>query len=694
MTYQQIGYFAFGINIQHIITFLIWCLTYLASIGYCVLVGDLIKPIVCYIGSLSDGECSSEWLRRVVIAGGILCVAPFCYMRQIKALKYTSIMSIASVIMLAVIIAAKSASNFGKEHIIYFLNDQGYKEEYRMSSDVRLWPDSMEDVIYVFPVFGLSFMCHFNIPQVHSELTRPTRKRMRTVLVAVCLACYVLYSVVAFFGYFYSFQYTCGNVLLNYNQNDPVVTLARLCLGFVILFTFPLLILPARGSMHNLLNLVYKHKSMNLEDNDFALDSEHSDSRSELSMYDGPPTATKPDSFVAFIQQDQAVPDEQDEDILQQSLLGAPATEINANAKGAINGHALLDADKNAKNSEPIKVIQTVKIATKTNKELEENPTEVANEDDTENDTEHGTKNASNKKSAAKHLQIMKTRNKSHSSNSRRKSSSNASISSSSSHDIDSPPRVPLTYNTFNTNPTAVPNNNISNNSATNKLLTKKPKMYLKASKQEKDESGLMSKSASALLGFLKSKSPTKEHDEREHSVSSKGTESVSRSRLKKGFMTRSFSNIDSPLRGPQDALGVINNQRDAMSLKDKEFVAKFKNLESAKNFTPTNLWLIMETTLMIGLSLLVSFLTESVMVVWGIAGSTVTFIIAFTLPGMFYVKIRRHKGWTLRNVASVLISVISTFAIVLCTWQALARLDVKPCPNQPPLSVYLRSNS
>ena len=50
MTYQQIGYFAFGAKIQHIITFMIWCLTYLASIAYCVLVGDLIKPIICYLG--------------------------------------------------------------------------------------------------------------------------------------------------------------------------------------------------------------------------------------------------------------------------------------------------------------------------------------------------------------------------------------------------------------------------------------------------------------------------------------------------------------------------------------------------------------------------------------------------------------------------------------------------------------------
>merc|ERR1711933_156790 len=80
--------------------------------------------------------------------------------------------------------------------------------------------------------------------------------RMRNVLIAVVVSCFLLYSTISFFGYFYAFRYTCGNILLNYRQDDPVVTFGRMCLGFVILFTFPLLILPARTSLHNILNQV------------------------------------------------------------------------------------------------------------------------------------------------------------------------------------------------------------------------------------------------------------------------------------------------------------------------------------------------------------------------------------------------------------------------------------------------------
>ena len=53
MTYQQIGFFAFGPKTQHLISLLILCLTFMVSIAYCVLVGDLMKPIICYFGTLS-----------------------------------------------------------------------------------------------------------------------------------------------------------------------------------------------------------------------------------------------------------------------------------------------------------------------------------------------------------------------------------------------------------------------------------------------------------------------------------------------------------------------------------------------------------------------------------------------------------------------------------------------------------------
>ena len=261
----RLGGIAFGHSMNVLIQASIWLLTWIASVAYCVLVGDLIKPTVCYIGNIDDNTCSNLWLRRVVITICILLVSPFCYMTQVTALKYTSIVSILSVTVLSGIITSYTIKHLLEDHTIYFIDADGNSQDYIMSTHIDLLPQDWKDVVYVFPIFGLSYLCHFNIPQVHAELTRPTRKRIRKVITAVVLLTTLLYCIVSIFGYFYAFEYTCGNILLNYDQNDPVVTIGRLCLGLVLLFTFPLLILPARASLHNLLNSFCHCKGMNMD---------------------------------------------------------------------------------------------------------------------------------------------------------------------------------------------------------------------------------------------------------------------------------------------------------------------------------------------------------------------------------------------------------------------------------------------
>ena len=149
-------------------------------------------------------------------------------------------------------------------------------------------------------------------------------------------------------------------------------------------------------------------------------------------------------------------------------------------------------------------------------------------------------------------------------------------------------------------------------------------------------------------------------------------------------FTSRSFSRLDSPLRTKKDALGIINEPNDIQLLREREFVQPFKDLGASIHHQPSTLFLILETTFMIASCLLVSFMTESVMVLWGFMGSTVGFLIAFTLPGFFYLKLRAHKGCTKRNGGALCIAVSSCFAMVLCTWQSVKRLNADSCPRPP----------
>eukprot|EP01084_Bolivina_argentea_P106189 190092_1 len=485
MTYQQIGYFAFGKKVSLFVTVLILFNCYIASIAYCVLIGDLIKPVICYIFSINQ----TESLRRIIITISILCVSPFCFMREIRGLKYTSIISMTSVTILTIIITIHTIQHFNIAHNIYYIDNNGHSQSFLINSisqNMNLWPDKWADVIYVFPVFGISYCCHFNIPQVHSELIRPSRTRIRNVLLYVVISCFILYSIISFFGYFYALKYCCGNILLNYNQNDPIVTFGRLCLGLVLLFTYPLLILPERKSFHNLINafsvisnsLTIK-KIINLQQQNHNLPS--------------PPSPASPD-----IQQNNS------------SLLYDP------------------------------------------------------------------------------------------------------------------------------------PQNNINGDKNINECVGESENVIDK-NNYEKDVM-----------------------------------------ELGDNFISHSISLTNSSLRVPADALGVINEPNDLLLLQEKEFMSPFKHLQSSKSYKPSKLCLIIETTVFITTSVIISFLTESVMVIWGLLGSTAAFLIAFIMPGIFYLKIRHKKGKTWRNILSFGIIILFSCAMVLCTWQAIKRLNAKPCPIQP----------
>jgi hypothetical protein len=115
-----------------------------------------------------------------------------------------------------------------------------------------------------------------------------------------------------------------------------------------------------------------------------------------------------------------------------------------------------------------------------------------------------------------------------------------------------------------------------------------------------------------------------------------------------------------------------------------EKFAASNAILKKAIDYEPSTVFLIIETSLLILFPIAVSWVTSSVMVVWSILGSTVTFLIAFTFPGAFFVKIRRHKGCNIRNSCAFLLALSSFLVMWLCVWQAFSRLDVAPCTNIP----------
>eukprot|EP00913_Durusdinium_trenchii_P027657 g25938.t1 len=76
---------------------------------------------------------------------------------------------------------------------------------------------------------------------------------MRRVILVTLTLTSMIYLFVSICGYVYTGCYTCGNVLLNFSQDDSLITVARTALSLVLMLNFPLICQPCRNALFRLL---------------------------------------------------------------------------------------------------------------------------------------------------------------------------------------------------------------------------------------------------------------------------------------------------------------------------------------------------------------------------------------------------------------------------------------------------------
>ena len=82
--------------------------------------------------------------------------------------------------------------------------------------------------------------------------------------------------------------------------------------------------------------------------------------------------------------------------------------------------------------------------------------------------------------------------------------------------------------------------------------------------------------------------------------------------------------------------------------------------------------WHCFSTLLIVGFCYFAAISVPGVGFVWSLCGSSMAIMIAFIVPTACYLKIREHKNVNPRSVAAIVLLIISCFAAVLCTYQAL----------------------
>lgn len=253
-TFELVGHAAFGEPGRKVTLTIVFVICWLTMIAYFVLIGDLLQPTAELVAPALTKFGSHEGVRRLVLGISALVLSPMCFKSNLAALRFMCFASVGSVLLVSLIVTLRASENLGVGHDVEVkLVDGSYRSIF-IPSHFRWWPADWWQALYVFPMFGVSFLCHFNALPTHHELQRPTQFRMRRVVVLTITFASILYLCVGVFGYLYAGRCTCGNILLNFSVSDKLVAVGRAALGLVLMLNFPLICQPCRNALFRVLS--------------------------------------------------------------------------------------------------------------------------------------------------------------------------------------------------------------------------------------------------------------------------------------------------------------------------------------------------------------------------------------------------------------------------------------------------------
>jgi len=252
-TFELVGHAAFGELSRKGTVGTVFVICWLSMVAYFVLLGDLLVPTAELAFPSLKNIGSAETERRLVVCVFTLLLSPMCFKGNLAALRFMCFASVGSVVLVCLMVLLRAAQNFGVSHLVQVMLEDKSTMEVMIAARYLWWPKDWLQALYVFPMFGVSFLCHFNALPTHQELQRPTQSRIRRVLFLTVCFTSLLYLLVSLFGYLYAGSCTCGNIMLNFRRGDALLSIGSSALGVVLMLNFPLICQPCRNAIFRLI---------------------------------------------------------------------------------------------------------------------------------------------------------------------------------------------------------------------------------------------------------------------------------------------------------------------------------------------------------------------------------------------------------------------------------------------------------
>jgi amino acid permease len=240
-TYGEVGKAAFGTKGEYSISIILFIYLMFVLVAFMILVQDIWCSIVEIITNKQEGDLNEDGVLLVVL----ILMSPFFVQRTLHALRFNCYVGFASVPILLLALWHHAVTE-------------------PISKPVLLWTSSIGDVLFAFPMINLSFLCVFNVLPVQAALIHPNRRRMQGVIDGALGSAFVVMVPFGIFGYMYAGEHTSGNILNNITASSDwrsgglgqwLFFLGRLGCGITLTLAMPLMVLPCRESLFEILDV-------------------------------------------------------------------------------------------------------------------------------------------------------------------------------------------------------------------------------------------------------------------------------------------------------------------------------------------------------------------------------------------------------------------------------------------------------
>ncbi|KAF9086262.1 hypothetical protein BGX29_001474 [Mortierella sp. GBA35] len=221
------------------------------GISYLIIIGDLMPEVVRSLGmfafAAAGGDGSGDmdpqlWFlvdRRFWITIFMGIIGPISFLKRLDSLKATSALALVAVFYLVFIV------------IYYYINpDQPLPPK----EEIRLFHPSAQ-FFTTLPIFVFAFTCHQNIFSVYNELSDNGQSMLNRIISSSIGSAVVVYHIIGILGYLTFGNAVGSNIIQMYNAS-LLVTIGRIAIVILVMFSFPLQAHPCRACLDKVLNAI------------------------------------------------------------------------------------------------------------------------------------------------------------------------------------------------------------------------------------------------------------------------------------------------------------------------------------------------------------------------------------------------------------------------------------------------------